>query len=930
MSIVVESKWGIDLENRNMKYQPWPCDVEGKYFEPAEDEKDKIYGISGEAVRETLLYFEECDGDTDKLVELLNAHIIDNKYIINRDELLDSRRWYNNEYYFYFQMFCKKIIGRYDWRFGEGKNEQLSVYHKIWEKGFLDFIPFGNDNEVEVHDLTVNQIYPLIIYLEEDLNISSIELIFFLNFIIEKKYKIDRDLFSNETLWISGEFCLFCFEFLKIVSNMNDFIIISSLSKLTSVLRITKMFLNVSLKNAMSGMKFVSEKTNDIWNYFFSIKKNKMRLEIIQKESFDAKKFDIYFYSSRKDIEDINIGAFSSILMYVYKLKTIPEYEVKNKDNNKIIFDINFSWKEITDKSLIILSSSIIITFFISFGLFISKIINIVSFSIYFPVSTLAISAILVLIYKYKNLLSKYRIIETNSADQLSELEKITSQLYKERITLEEKVKLRTRELEKANEELKGLDKAKTNFFANVSHELRTPLTMIISPINDITNGKYGENIDRKNKIFSSIEKNALRLLRLINNILDFTKIEDGRFQINYRTVDIVNLLKVYLSQIESFAASKGINLKFNCSFEKLICSIDIDKLETAIFNLLSNAIKFCNPGGQVSVNLTSNDSELEISVIDNGIGIENVDKVFNRFYQESSELNRKYKGTGIGLALTKEIVDILGGRIICESVRGVGTSFSLILPLNRGETSEIEQNDIIEVREYQLADFDYQPKDSARSFNGKFKNILLLEDNDELSEYIAEKLSEFYNVEKASNGIKGLEKIAEYKPDIILSDIMMPEMDGVEFYREIRKIESYQNIPFIFVSARADDKERAEILKTGAMDYITKPINFNELFEKINNLLNIRDGIKNELKSRILSNIGELMDREDKRKPFDYDKILTDREKEIVKHIIDGKQNKEIAYILNLSERTIENHLSKIYVKFEVNNRIELYNKLK
>ncbi|HOV13162.1 MAG TPA: hypothetical protein PK771_02665, partial [Spirochaetota bacterium] len=135
--------WGIDLKNRIMKYEPWLTDIYGKYTTPTEEEKDKIYGVSGEAIKESLLYFEECGGDTGKLIELLNTHIINNKFKVDRNILLDESRWYNNEYYFYFQMFCKKLIGRYDWHFGEGKNKLLSRYHKIYEKGMFKFTPFG-------------------------------------------------------------------------------------------------------------------------------------------------------------------------------------------------------------------------------------------------------------------------------------------------------------------------------------------------------------------------------------------------------------------------------------------------------------------------------------------------------------------------------------------------------------------------------------------------------------------------------------------------------------------------------------------------------------------------------------------------------------------------------------------------------------------
>lgn len=185
----IEKEWGIDLIGRKMSHQPWLINNHGEYIQPEKKAIEETYSISGEAINETLLYFEECDGDIDSLIELLNQHVIDNKFSIKREDLLDKSRWYTNEYYFYFIMFAKKVIGRYDFHFGENSNEPLSVYHKIYEQGFVKFPPWGKDeNRNVIHEITSLNLYFCILVLENIFKIDADEFILFLNNILPVSY----------------------------------------------------------------------------------------------------------------------------------------------------------------------------------------------------------------------------------------------------------------------------------------------------------------------------------------------------------------------------------------------------------------------------------------------------------------------------------------------------------------------------------------------------------------------------------------------------------------------------------------------------------------------------------------------------------------------------------------------------------------------
>lgn len=407
------------------------------------------------------------------------------------------------------------------------------------------------------------------------------------------------------------------------------------------------------------------------------------------------------------------------------------------------------------------------------------------------------------------------------------------------------------------NEKLKDLDKAKTNFFANVSHELRTPLTLIIGPLEAIISGDYGESLSYKNDVFRSIKHNSNRLLKLINNLLDFSKIEAGKMTVNKKRTNISELLSFYTSTVDSAVQSRGLNIIFVDNPEPVIAWVDRDLIENTVFNLISNALKFTPVGGSITIQLDRKGETFSISVTDTGIGIpeDKLGTIFERFSQLESSSNKRYQGTGIGLAFTKEIVELHDGKISVRSKPGEGSTFTMVFPVGTGKDQKIEE--IQEVKSYQLADIAKERFDEKTDMGNvpliaRKDKVLIVDDNVDMRNFLRSILKNEYEVISAENGKEGLEKAVETKPDIILSDVMMPEMDGYELTRLLKTIEELKGIPIILLTAKADISMKITGLEYGADDYLAKPFNSKELRARIKASLESkkeRDGLVSDKK---------------------------------------------------------------------------------
>ena len=403
------------------------------------------------------------------------------------------------------------------------------------------------------------------------------------------------------------------------------------------------------------------------------------------------------------------------------------------------------------------------------------------------------------------------------------------------------KNELKMKEFE--NEKLKEVDRMKSNFFANISHEFRTPLTLIKGPIEGLLRE---EKKSEKKEAFKIVLKNADRLLNLINELLDLSKLEAGKMKLCVSENDIVSFVKGLVMSFESFANRKEIDLSVNVPSNQIMIYFDKEKMQKIISNLIYNALKFTHERGKIEVEINDSVEEVEIRIKDNGIGIDEKElpKLFDRFYQVISDGGPAHEGTGIGLALTKELVQMHSGSIKVESNLGKGTVFIITLPKGKDHLSE---EDIIleDKEEFEFPDITEPIVAEGRNVDDKYPIALVVEDNLDVMKFISDILKKDHKIITAENGNEGYLQALSIIPDIIISDIMMPVMNGDEMCRLIKQDEKTSHIPVILLTAKASDEDKIEGLQTGADDYIIKPFNAEELKIRIKNLISQRKALR-------------------------------------------------------------------------------------
>ena len=454
-----------------------------------------------------------------------------------------------------------------------------------------------------------------------------------------------------------------------------------------------------------------------------------------------------------------------------------------------------------------------------------------------------------------------------------------SAQLEKANQALEEKIIERTTEVVDKNQQLeqlaeeletqatqlKELDKMKSNFFANISHEFRTPLTLLLSPLERALSTENGWKSDRN--VTEMMFRNAKRLQTLINQLLDLSKLESGQMRLFLSEGDIFQFVRVIVASFESLAQSKNIIFHYRIPKTVYSCFYDSDKLEIILNNLLSNAFKFTMEGGKVDfvldIDQKNKEEYLKFTVSDTGKGIPEtaIPKIFDRFYQADASSSREFEGSGIGLSLTKELVILMNGNITVQSKEGTGSTFTLEIPAIKDPGQDLvfpkELNNNLILHDHEIG-VHQSFRNNETSQNEKEDRdalplILLVEDNIDLSAYLTGILDKNFRIITAFNGKQGFELALENIPDLILSDMMMPEMDGFELCTKIRSEETTSHIPFVLLTARAAIEDRLEGFELGADEYLTKPFNVNELHVRINNLLeqrrNLRERFGKEIK---------------------------------------------------------------------------------
>ncbi|WP_029277757.1 hybrid sensor histidine kinase/response regulator transcription factor [Pedobacter borealis] len=432
---------------------------------------------------------------------------------------------------------------------------------------------------------------------------------------------------------------------------------------------------------------------------------------------------------------------------------------------------------------------------------------------------------------------------------------------FKNREKLERELYLEHREAEQQQ----ALYQTKLDFFTNVSHEIRTPLTLIIGPIEKLID-LTSEN-EAVRKPLQNIRRNTDRLFRLVTELLDFRKVESDKLPLYFFEQNIVDFAGDIFLLFQNLASQKNINYTIECSEDKIFAYFDKDQLEKVFFNLLSNAFKFSDEGGEINLLIRKGETgdQVEIIVTNNGKGInmENLDRIFDNFYQVNE--SRHYSiGTGIGLALSKSIVELHHGHIHAESVaidtEHYKTSFKVILPLGRAHLSDdllLDGN--INTRAEQDSSY-HRPIIEVLDDNqtagvpiGKTYTVLLVEDNEELRNFIQRLLDKKYDVVTCSNGMEGWDTAVRIIPDLIISDVMMPVMDGLELCKKLKTDNRTSHIPIILLTARAASIHQVSGLQNGADAYITKPFSDQILQLNIQNMLALRAAMQARFGKQLL-----------------------------------------------------------------------------
>jgi signal transduction histidine kinase/DNA-binding response OmpR family regulator len=431
-------------------------------------------------------------------------------------------------------------------------------------------------------------------------------------------------------------------------------------------------------------------------------------------------------------------------------------------------------------------------------------------------------------------------------------------------------------------ERLAEVDRLKSRFFANISHEFRTPLTLILGPAEQLLESNKDSAVQQK---LSLIKNNASKLYALVGQLLDFSKVESGAMKLQVSKGEIIGFMRRIVLSFESWAERKKVDLQFKSIEESAQGFFDSEKIEKIMNNLLSNALKFTPEGGRVTVTLSLSDFDHSIPLLDSsraesrdrernhrvrvtvsdtgpGIPLEHLPHIFNRFYR--AEDTHHIEGTGIGLALVWELVQIHHGGVTVESIPGKGSEFTVTLPIDQTAYKPEEIVKSHPVREsgeqVNLIEFTAKETTSVSLENGIVKPIVLVvEDNTELRAYISEFLKTDYTVHEAGDGKVGFTQATETIPDIIISDVMMPMMDGLDLCRVLKQDVRTSHVPVILLTARAGTDSKIEGLEIGADDYITKPFEPKELQARVKNLIEQRKQLRKKFSAGVVLKPGEV-----------------------------------------------------------------------
>jgi signal transduction histidine kinase/DNA-binding response OmpR family regulator len=420
---------------------------------------------------------------------------------------------------------------------------------------------------------------------------------------------------------------------------------------------------------------------------------------------------------------------------------------------------------------------------------------------------------------------------------------KLSKKILKQKTKIEEDKSL----IETQALKLAELDRAKSRFFANISHDLRSPLSLIMGNLENIK--LEGENYltPKSRSNLDIIERNSLRLLNMTDEISDLTKLEEGKLDLNTEPVSLYTYLESLMDMFDTSLSLKSVELKLSAeSGQQFVANIDPRQFEKVVFNIIGNAIKHTREGDRIIVNLAKENGQIVLEFSDTGEGInaQSLPYIFDRFYQSPDKKYQAREGLGIGLALVKELVELHHGSITVESQWGLGTTFKIFIPESADEPkSDYHSPDKISQKKSELlSKLEQEEYNARKKVNAirekKTASILIVEDHAEIRSYIRDLINDEFTVIEAAHGQEALQVLPKERVDLIITDLMMPWMDGFELLENLATNEVYRTIPVLVVSARSSEEDRERVLFHGINDFLQKPFNKTELKLRVRNLL--------------------------------------------------------------------------------------------
>ena len=442
-----------------------------------------------------------------------------------------------------------------------------------------------------------------------------------------------------------------------------------------------------------------------------------------------------------------------------------------------------------------------------------------------------------------------------------------TGYLEQQKKQLEQTVKQRTQKIQTQADELREQQLLKDRFFTNVSHEFRTPLTLTIEPLREIL-GKENIGVDDARELAATALRSSQQMLDLVGQVLDVNRLEVGALKLTVCENDLAELLRSVSERFERWAAQQGQQLQLQGCVDPVLLFFDENQMERCVGNLISNAIKYSGEGSHIIISLQDGDDCVKVSVKDNGVGIDasQQQQIFERYFQGAASSEVTHPGTGIGLSLVKDIIEMHHGEVSLYSNPGDGACFTLSLPRGSSHFSAEElQSTISQTPDNAVTRVELDTEVASG------KTLLVVDDNEELRRFLSKKLSAAYHVEQAENGQQGLDLARKILPDLIISDVAMPVMDGFDMVRQLRGEKETLDIPVVLLTAKATKRDTVQGLQMGADDYLTKPFDTSELVVRVNRLLEKRERLRKALVERFNVEVSSKADGSDFKKRLEY-----------------------------------------------------------